>query len=199
MRSLVQQISARAILQHSLITIPATFTLQFTLVTPLDVQGSEHLIRYLVFDLHTAPRDGAHNRELNRATKSMSSLRSLFPNLESCIFVVRLAHSGPGGQSLTHLTNASLACRNIKKIGNIITLERTLVEFIGAFLGRGPGKHKFIRFVHSNSGHRDQVAKGSLVSVSSEKCPDAVPLPGTITEGEHRWATDAERIFRKAY
>jgi hypothetical protein len=94
MQSLLQQMSARAILQHSTIIIPTILTLQFTIVPPSEVQGSEHLLGYLVLDLHTTPHDGAHNRELNRGSRSMASLSLLFPNLKSCVFVVTLHHVG---------------------------------------------------------------------------------------------------------
>jgi hypothetical protein len=178
--------------------MPANFDLQFTLVPPPDVQGSEHLIRYLVLDLYTTPRDGAHNRELNRGTQSMASLKSLFPSLESCVFVIRLAHAGRLLQTLIQLADETLTHRNVKKIGNIISLRRTLVEFIDAFLERGPGKRKFIRFIHSNFYHPEDKVIRSLVLVSSEGSSDAMLRPGA-TNGEKRSAADAERIFLKAY
>lgn len=199
MRNLIQQTSARAILQHSLIIMPATFTLQFSLVTPPDAQGSEHLIRHLVLDLETIPRDGTYNRELNRGSQSMASLSSLFPNLKSCTFEVHLAHIVQGGTTVMGSATRALSYRNVKKISKIITLRKTLVEFIEAFLERGPGMRKFIRFAHSSFNGVTYKQIGKLVPVSSRKPAGTVPPSGAIAMVEHGLAAYAERIFQEAY
>lgn len=102
---MVQEISANAVLKHSLIIIPAIFTSQFTLVTPPEVQGSEDRIRYLALDLRTTPHDGAHDRKLRRFSQGMTSLKSLFPNLHSCVISMHLAQNTSSVQGLPVATD----------------------------------------------------------------------------------------------
>lgn len=207
MRSLLKHTATRAMQMHSLIAIPAIFTLQFTLAASPEIHECGHLIRYLALDLYTQPRDGAHSRELNRGSQSLASLKSLFPNLESCIVMVHLGHNTglalsqhihdqPGRQDFA---SACLAFRNVIKANNIITLEDTLVRFIAAFLEGGPGKRKFVRFAHSNPQEPWLRIVGPLVR-ASRRVPSGSLLPTeepTSEEGEDN--SDAERVFKEAY
>ncbi|KAM0702666.1 hypothetical protein Q7P35_010097 [Cladosporium inversicolor] len=210
-RCLFREISARAMLKHSLIIIPATFTLQCTLTTPPEAQGSEHRIRRLALDLHTTPRDGAHNRELSRYSKSMASLKLLFPSLESCVIMIHLAHN-TGHVDYAHITTnalgwpsyvvSNLNCRNLKSIGNVITLEETFVEFIANFLRHGPGKRKLVRFTHISLQCPSLKRIGPLADVRRRESIVGVLGLDALTseeEEEDQFTVDAKHAFREAY
>lgn len=202
-RCLFREMSARAMLKHSLIIIPAIITAQLTITVPREIQGSESRIRRLALDLHTTPRDGAHNRELSRCSKSMASLEALFPNLESCVILIHLAHNTGHVDHAQIATDAlgrpsyvvsTLNCRNLKTIGKIVTLGETFVEFIATLLRQGPGKRKFVRFTHSSLQCPSVKRIGPLADVS-------VPGPDALTseEEEDQFTVDAKHAFREAY
>jgi hypothetical protein len=208
LQCLVRDISARAILERSLIIIPAVFTLQFTLTTPPKVQGNEHHIRYLVLDLRTTPHDGAHNRELSRCSQSMASLKSLFQNLESCVILIHLVHNTGHITGPRVLTDAlgrptfvvsTLSYRNVKSIGNVITLEQTFIEFVATFLRQGPGKRNFVRFTHSSLQNPALKRIGPLVDMSSQEPISSRPSMESLTLEEDRFTVDAKRVFQEAY
>ena len=207
-RSSLQQISARAMLTHSLIILPSIFTLQCTLETPPEIRKSEHLIRHLALDLFTQTRDGTYNRELNRASQGMASLKLLFPNLESCVVMVHLRHNfhlvdynltNGRRADLPGSARECLSLRNVKKASNIITLEQTLVEFIAAFLEHGPGKRKFVRFAHSDIRTPELKLIGPLARVKSQEPLCSVLTTQELTPEEGQENADAKRIFKAAY
>jgi hypothetical protein len=103
--------------------------------------------------------------------------------------------------SPTLLDSAStlLSYRNLKTIRKIVTLRNTFVEFIGAFLKRGPGKRKFIRFIHSSHHPSSSKLIGCMVPVISGKTSGPVTLPGATTTEECRSNADAELTFNYAY
>lgn len=209
-RRLIREIAVRAMPKQSLIIIPAVFTLQFTLTTPPEAQGIEHHIRYLALDLHTTPHDGAHNRELSRCSKSMASLKPLFPNLESCIMLIHLDHNTGSLAKLQPVptdtlgrpayATSTLSYRNLKTIGNVITLEETFVEFIATFLRQGPGERKFVRFTHGSLQNPWLKRIGPLADVRSrESIAGVLGLDALTLEEEDQFTIDAKRVFREAY
>ena len=135
----------------------------------------------------------------------MASLRSLFSNLESCTFVVRLAHNYTTGLPFRTgisghpgLLDTVLGYCDMKSINKPVAMRETFVEFIDAFLERGPGKRKFIRFAHTDYYGKSWKRVGKLVRVSSKQEPTTLPLDSSVL-GNHQFATDAEQIFQKAY
>lgn len=205
---MIQEISANAVLKHSLIIIPAIFTSQFTLVTPPEVQGSEDRIRYLALDLRTTPHDGVHNRELRRCAEGMTSLKSLFPNLQSCVVLMHLAHNTGSEPRLPIATDtlgrptfvrSTLKCRNFKTFSTIITLEETFVNFISTFLRNGPGKRKYVRFIHGSRQNPSLKRIGPLVDMSVQKPIRSLLSMEQLTLEEDRFALEAKRIFQEAY
>lgn len=193
-------------LAHSLIVVPAIFTLQFTLVTPPEILNSGHPTRHLALDMFTQPRDGAHSRELNRGSQIMASLTTLFPNLESCVAMVHLSHNTflahPNLNGELDLLGSAREClrfRNIKKASNIITLEEMLVEFIAAYLKHGPGKRKFLRFAHSDCRNSSLKVNGPLVRVGVQEPVCGLLSTEELTTEEFQDNYDAKRILQEAY
>lgn len=140
-------------------------------------------------------------------TESLASLKSLFPNLESCVVMVHLGHNAglalsrhindqPGRQDFA---SACLAFRNVIKANNIITLEETLVRFIAAFLEGGPGKRKFVRFAHSNPQEPWLRIVGPLVRASRREPSGSLLRTEEPTSEEFEDNFDAESIFKEAY
>jgi hypothetical protein len=92
-----------------------------------------------------------------------------------------------------------LSCRNFTKDGRTITLEEILSEFIAAFLERGPGKRKIVRFAHSDYRCWPRKLVGPLVRVSSQiESEDLLPME-LLTLERSQSIVDGRRIFKEAY
>jgi hypothetical protein len=84
-RGLLLQTTTRAILEHSLIKISATFNAQHELIVPPTLQGSEDLLRYLVLEVQSMPRENASIGRLNQGTESIGTLVCISPILRSAL------------------------------------------------------------------------------------------------------------------
>ena len=137
-----------------------------------------HTLHRLVVDQSVLLlRKGPRYLNLDKSIESMSTVKTTFPTLEICIFLLRIETSWMSDSP------------------SDIAAKPPLVKFIAAFLGDGPGKRKLMRV--SICG-----VPGALVELSNRKSADAehrelqdgeygVNLPSSVAI--------AERIFRQVY
>ena len=198
-RAILQDTVARVGSAAFLVKIPWACITKNAIAVPPSLQGNAARVRRLVVTLPVNPRDGLYYRELNRAIDGMASLGTCFPVLKTCIF---LLHVDMDRQSVDR-KGKMLRFRNIRAYKNVITLRKTFIWLITAFLEHGPGQRKLIRFDHHyRSVLRGASGIGPLTAVENQNTwSDA---KGELQEEEREnekssLAVSAERVFEKAY
>jgi hypothetical protein len=198
-RSLLLKTTTRAILEHSLIKISATFTPQHELIVPPTLQGSEDLLGYLVLEVQSMPRENASIGRLNQGTESIGNVGLHFPNLEVCVVLLHIIHEGQtplihsAGMDSIERTRSYRVIKRTKGAYQVTTVEYGIVEFIDAFFERGPGKRKFVRFSHEYLNQRPFYV-GPLVRVRYREPSNDAPSTGETTP-----MVNAKHIFDTAY
>jgi hypothetical protein len=194
-RSLLLQTASHAMLEHSLIKISGNFTSQHTVIVPPTLQGSEHLLRYLVLEIQSTPRQGYSAGKLHQVTESIGNLKLQFLNLEACIILLHIIHDEDKEASSGSIEEIR-STRSISRVNGaykVTTLEDSIIGFINTFMERGPGKRKFVRISHQgNSMNPTYTYIGPMVRLGS--FPRDVPLTGEPTS-----IVNAKRIFDTAY
>jgi hypothetical protein len=194
-RSLLLQTTTRAILEHSLIKISATFTPQHEVIVPPTLQGSEDLLRYLVLEVQSMPRENASIGRLNQGTQSIGNLGLHFPNLEVCVVLLHIIHA-KDKEATSGSIERIRSTRSISRVNGaykVATLEDSIIGFIDTFMERGPGKRKFVRISHQgNRSNPTCTYIGPMVRLGS--FPRDAP-----STGESSSTVNAKRIFDTAY
>lgn len=199
---LPQQITARALLQQSIIKTTTGFTVGNTLRLPPVLEGRERFIRFLTLNVETMPRSGFHHLQLTRSAVAMQSTKSLLPNLETCVILYDFMHTDIDDFDLFYdnMTVANmLTISNVKKVNHVTTLKTAILESIAAFREYGPGRRKFVCFRHSN-GDGINLPKGPLVRVDGDlHMSDGKSSAEDAAEEDNAAAKVVERIFEEAY
>jgi hypothetical protein len=202
MRTQLQEAAGRALLKKAIIELPAEFTLNngtTELVLPPAIAGNEKHIRRLVLEIKMNPRNPACQVQLNMACRGVAPLSSRMPKLE--VFVVSLfLERNDSGFRAESFDPKKLALRNQKgwKITDVEDLKTMLVRFFEVLHAKGPGRHKFVRFVDRK---KDGFANtGPLVKVP--ECVAPKTEDGSSQVGVSNSPTGpsvAEQVLEQAY
>jgi hypothetical protein len=139
-RSLSLQTTTRAMLEHSLIKISTNFTSQHELIVPPTLKGNEDLLRYLVLEIQSMPRDGYSTGKLNQVTESIGNLKLQFLNLKACIILLPIIHDTDEEASSGSIERIR-STRSISRVNGaykVTTLEDSIIGFIDTFMEQGP-------------------------------------------------------------
>lgn len=202
MRTHLQGVAGRALLKKALIELPADFTLSngtTELNLPPAIAGNEKHIRHLVLEIKLNPRNPACQVQLNMACRGIAPLSSRLPQLE--VFVVSLFLERNDSEFRAESFDPKkLALRNQKgwKITDVEDLKTTLVRFFDVLHAKGPGRHKFVRFVDRKKdgfAHTGPLVKvPEFVAPKSEDGSSQVDASNSPTD-----PSVAEQVLEQAY
>lgn len=195
-RASFQHIVARIASEAFLVKIASTCLAQHATNVPPSLLGNTTYVRRLVVDLPVLPKDGSYHRELNRSIDGMASLRASFSNLSTCIFLLHVdmkcLESDRKGDMLEF--------RNIRGYNNSITLKKTFIWLVAAFLEYGPACRKLMRFSHSSERMGQGV--GPLTELNAHSASSNVEAELQLDEAGNEkdpLTISAECVFEKAY
>lgn len=99
----------------------------------------------------------------------MAGLSLQFPNLEVCVLSLHILHKVLTPPTGPDPIDTARGVHNVTRINGsykITSFENSLVELLRAFLERGPGRRKFVRFSHGLPA-KHPLYFGPMVGISS--------------------------------
>lgn len=152
LRTRIRRVAGRALLGKAIIELPADFTNgndgTTDLVLPLAIMGNEQDIRHLNLEIKLSPRSPACQAQLNKACRGIGPLSSRIPKLE--VFVVSLVlerDEHDRGRLDQSFDLGNLDLRNYTSFKTTEDLKTTLERLLEILYAKGPGRHKWVRFI----------------------------------------------------